>query len=217
MVQDAAGGDRGARSVFARTYLDVVKAYLRVRWRGSLLADRLDDAVQDVFMDCFRAQGALGRVDRDHRAGFRTFLYGVVRNVALRHEERAVKRREAPPSSFSTDAVPAEVDPLSRVWDKAWARALIARAAARQREWAERDGEPGRRRIELLKLRFREGLPIRDIADQWAIDSTQLHGEYRRAREEFKRALREEVAYHNPGAPAAVEKECEDLLALLRG
>jgi len=216
MVQQAAEGDTGAQSIFARTYLDVVKAYLGARWRGSPIRDRLDDAVQDVFMDCFRAEGALGRVERDHRAGFRTFLHGVVRNVALRHEERAGRAREQAPSTFDAERVSDASEPLSRLWDKSWARALLARAGERQKRWAEQDGEAGRRRIELLRLRFREGLPIRDIAEKWGMDPAVIHAEYRRAREEFKDALREEVSFHNPGAPTAIEKECEELLSLLR-
>lgn len=217
MVQEAAGGDHGARSIFARTYLDVVRAYLGARWRGSPLRDRLDDAVQDVFMDCFRAQGALGRADRDLRVGFRTFLYGVVRNIARRHEERVGKKRDRDGvSGFDADAVEAADEPLSRVWDRAWARTILQRAGERQRLWAETDGPPGRRRIALLKLRFGEGVPIREIAKRWDMAADQLHAEYRRAREEFKRALREEVAFHNPDAPRAVEKECERLLGLLQ-
>ncbi len=217
MVQDAAEGDHGARSVFSRTYLDLVRAYLGARWRGSPLLDRLDDAVQDVFMDCFRAQGALGRADRDLRIGFRTFLYGVVRNIARRHEERVGKSRDrAAASGFDAEVLEAADDPLSRVWDRAWARTILQRAGERQRLWAETDGAEGRRRIDLLKLRFGEGLPIRDIAEQWGIAADQLHAEYRRAREEFKRALREEVAFHNPDAPLAAEKECERLLGLLK-
>ena len=218
MIKGAAQGDDDARSVFARTYLDVVKAYLGARWRGRAgVADRVDDAVQDVFMDCFRSQGALGRVDRDHGAGFRTFLYGVVRNVALRYEERAGKQRDgAAPSKFDVDGVEADADPLSRIWDRAWARAILKRAGDRHRLLAEAKGPAGRRRIEVLRLRFTEGLPVREIAKRLDEDPDLIHGEYRRAREEFKRALREEVSFHNPGAPKAVELECERLLGLLQ-
>ncbi len=215
IVGDAAGGDVHARSVFARTYLDVVRAYLGARWRTGELRERIDDAVQDVFMDCFRSEGALGRIDRDRGIGFRTFLYGVVRMVARRHEERAGKRRETAPSGFDAAAVEADADPLSRVWDRAWAQTILKRAGARQKMWAESDGAAGRRRIELLELRFRDGLPIRKIAESWKMDPAVLHSEFRRAREEFKRALREEVAFHNPDAPKAVERECERLLASL--
>lgn len=218
MIKGAAKGDGEARSVFARTYLDVVKAYLGARWRGRAgTIDRIDDAVQDVFMDCFRSQGALGRVDRDHRAGFRTFLYGVVRNVALRYEERASKQRDgAAPSRFELDEVEAGDDPLSRVWDRAWAKTILRRAGERHKIVALADGKAGRRRIEILRLRFSEGLPVREIAKRLGEDAEKIHAEYRRARDEFKRALREEVAFHNPGAPRAIERECERLLGLLQ-
>jgi DNA-directed RNA polymerase specialized sigma24 family protein len=193
----------------------VVRAYLGVRWRGGALRDGIDDAVQDVFMDCFKSEGALGRIDRGRGIGFRTFLYGVVRMVARRHEERAGKKRDTAPSGFDEAAIEADMDPLSCVWDRAWAQTMLKRAGARQRVWAEMDGAAGKRRLDLLRLRFRDGLPIREIAVSWKTDPAKLHAEFRRAREEFKRALREEVAFHSPGAPVAVEKECERLLASL--
>lgn len=93
---------------------------------------------------------------------------------------------------------------------------MLARAGERHRAWAERDGEAGRRRLELLRLRFGEGLPIREIAARWQMDPALLHAEYRKAREEFKQALREEVAFHHPGTPLGIERECETLLGMFR-
>lgn len=175
----------------------------------------LDDAVQDAFVDCFRDDGALGRVDPERNVRFRTFLYGVVRNVALRYEDRIVRRREVQPPSAMTDAVPAGDDNLSKVFDRAWARALVQRARERQAEEAATRGEGARRRVELLELRFGEGLPIRDIAKRWNVDAAVLHRQYRRARQEFQAALEAEVAFHSPGTPAEVRRECRSLLDLL--
>jgi RNA polymerase sigma-70 factor (ECF subfamily) len=71
------------------------------------------------------------------------------------------------------------------------------------------------RRVELLRLRFQEGLPIRDIATRWQTDAAVLHHEYARAREEFRAALLEVVAFYHPGTAAEVERECANLLSLL--
>ena len=39
--------------------------------------------------------------------------------------------------------------------------------------------------------------------------------EYARARQEFREALLEVVAFHHPGPAAEVERECASLVALL--
>ena len=46
------------------------------------------DAVQEVFLDMFRANGALSRFDPERAKSFRSFLFGVAYKVALRQEER---------------------------------------------------------------------------------------------------------------------------------
>ena len=69
------------------------------------------------------------------------------------------------------------------------------------------------RRVELLRLRFSEGLPIREIAARWEEEPERVHYHYKRAREEFKEALREVVRTHDPCC--AVEEECDRLLAAL--
>jgi len=217
VVRGARDGDDQARNLFAETYLDVVRAYLGARWRRNVLQERIDDAVQDVFMDCFKADGALGRVNRDRNVAFRTFLHGVVRNVALRYEERCGNQREKQAAStFEMWDAMAEDERLSRAFDKAWVRGLLSRAAARQETTARQRGETALRRVDLLRLRFGEGLPIREIAERWGEDPARLHHEYAKAREEFKVAMREEIAFQNPLAPPALDWEVEQLLSAFR-
>jgi hypothetical protein len=88
-------------------------------------------------------------------------------------------------------------------------------AVRRQRERAERDGAEAVRRVELLRLRFQEGKPIRDIARLWGLDADHLHHEYAKARKEFQQALMEVVAFHCPGSAEVVERECRELVSLL--
>jgi hypothetical protein len=52
-------------------------------------------------------------------------------------------------------------------------------------------GEDARRRVELLRLRFRDDLSIREIARRWKVEDAWLHHQYGQARKEFERAWRE--------------------------
>ena len=88
-------------------------------------------------------------------------------------------------------------------------------AASKQRSAAEAKGPEALKRVELLWLRFYEGMPIREIARLWDADPTELHREYARARKEFRAALAEVVAFHSPGTAEAVERECLHLLESL--
>ena len=92
----------------------------------------------------------------------------------------------------------------------------MAEAAHLQRQQATESGAEAVRRVELLRLRFEEGLPIRTIAERWGVPAADaLHHAYALARQEFRAALLEVVAFHQPGSPAEVEQEAADLLRAL--
>jgi RNA polymerase sigma-70 factor (ECF subfamily) len=213
MIHGAASGRDADRQAFALRYAPVVRAYLRARWAGTPRVQDVDDAVQDVLLECIRV--ALERVEEGRPGGFRAFLYGVVRNVALMAERRGARRRDAPGAvPFEPDARATDEESLGAAFDRAWALDVIRRARRLQREVAEKDGEDARRRIELLRLRFQEGLPVREIAMRWGGEPARVHREYAKARREFRRALLEVVAFEHPGEPAEVERECARLLDL---
>jgi RNA polymerase sigma-70 factor (ECF subfamily) len=216
VLHDAASGDDAARSDFATRYAPLVRAYLTARWRGTMLIHDLDDAVQDVFVECLRQGGMLERADPARPGGFRAFLYGLVRNIALRVEQDRGRRRthEVLADVRDPEAAAAE-ESLSHVFDRAWAKSIMQEAAARQAQRAARKGDAALRRVELLRLRFHEDLPIRAIAQRWAVDAGVLHHEYARARKEFKAALLDVMAYYHPSSPADAQRECAELLALL--
>jgi RNA polymerase sigma-70 factor (ECF subfamily) len=215
LLRDAAAGGEVPRAEFAARYASAVRAYLAVRWRGSRLIHELDDTVQDVFIECLRQGGLLDRARADRPGGFRAFLYGTVRNVALRTEARRARERGREfAEAIDLDGIPDKDEALSQVFDRAWAKAVVREAAERQSVLAEQRGEAARRRVELLRLRFHEGMPIREIARLWDVDPVVLHHEYARARHEFRSALRDVVAFHHPGAPEAIDQECAQLLAL---
>ena len=91
----------------------------------------------------------------------------------------------------------------------------MQQAAQRQIEQAGESGPDAMRRVELLRLRFHEGLPIREIAKIWNTDAAVLHHEYAQARKEFKQILREVIAFHQPFSPSDVEREYSELLRSL--
>ncbi len=212
VIRGAAEGSTRDREAFARLYLPLARNYLAARWRQSPLQQEIDDAVQEVFVDCFKDDGALERADPG--LSFRSFFYGVIRMVALRHEDRRRRRRRErqPETAFDNEA---DEPSLAAVFDRAWAQSLMEQAAARQRERAERSTEDARRRVELLRLRFEEDLPIRQIAALWGLEAAFVHREYAKARREFHEALRDVVALYHAGAPVQIDAECQRLIGFL--
>ncbi len=209
MIRAAAAGSPADREGLAQRYLGVVRAYLAARWRGSPLRDEIDDATQAVFVECFRQGGVLEVAGAGRVPGFRAFLYGVIRNVARRFEGRPARASGPLPDIAGDDAT------QSRLFDRTWARAIMAEAAQLQRERAEQRGADALQRVELLLLRFEEGLPIRDIALRWSADPAVVHKWYALARKEFRSALLEVIAFHHPGSAAELEEEAASLLKAL--
>jgi hypothetical protein len=72
VIEAAAAGSAAARAEFARCYAPVVRAYLAARWCSSPCLGDLDDAVQEIFLQCFQRDGVLDRADRGR--GFLPFL-----------------------------------------------------------------------------------------------------------------------------------------------
>jgi len=215
LIEAAAAGFREDRDRFGERYGSVVRAYLAARWRSSRLLQEVEDASQDVFLECFKRGGLLEKAERGRPGGFRAFLYGAARHVALRFEERrAADHARRAESDVKLEEIAGAEPDLALEFDRAWARAILKEAKAKQAERAAAAGAGALERVDLLRLRFQEGLPIREIARLRQANPDRLHEEYARAREEFHAALREVVAFHLPGTPGEVERECEELLSL---
>lgn len=211
LIGRAAHGDAGAQSTFGRSYLPLVRTFLTARWRGTPLANEVDDAVQEVFLECFRPQGPLARAEAG-RGDFRGFLYGVVRNVALRLEGRH-RQRGGQPDTVLLDELPDPAAGVSKVFDRSWAMALMREAGERMEQQATDDA--ARQRVALLRLRFGADLPIRTIAERWQQDPDAVHRAYARAREEFRLCLRQVVAFHLVRTEAELDDECRRLFTML--
>lgn len=78
VIRGAAAGNSGDREELARRYVGVVRAYLAARWRGSAILGELGDAVQEVFVECFRREtlrdtAPLAKLPADEQKAFTQF------------------------------------------------------------------------------------------------------------------------------------------------
>ena len=215
LIHAAAEGHSRERELFAERYLGPVRAYLGARWNNQRYRQRIDDAVQDVFCECFRKDGPLSRVTPNVTTSFRAYLYGIVRNVARRIESHDAKHGPSTTGEAALKDVAADEATLTQVFDRAWAGSIMRQASQRHQEIARAAGANEVRRFELLRLRFHEELPIRKIAEQWEMDAAVLHREYQKARQEFRTALLDVVRFNHPGTDAEIEREASALLGLL--
>lgn len=212
VIAGARDGESEARSRFVSTYLPAVRSYFEARWGASRGA--VEDATQDVFLDCFREDGALGRFRAARGGSFRAFLHGIARKVAARYEESRRIESGRVDAGAEPEELAARELRLSRAFDRAWADGLLAAAVVRMDADAVALGEEAVRRVEILRMRFAEDLPIREIAKRWRIEAPRLHREYARAREEFREALLAELRQTNDGH--AADRECAVLLDIVR-
>lgn len=216
IIDGAANGSVEARERFVELYTPALEAYLRKRWQQSTYIDSVDDAVQEVFLECFKHDGILSRAERDRHGGFRAFFYGVVRNTALRFERKHNQdRAHCPTNSLDPDGVHSEDPTLSQVFDKAWARSIVQEAVLLHRERARSFGWRQMLRVEILRLRFEEGLPIREIAQRLHLPSDLAHKEYAKARKAYHEVLKDVVTAHNPSGTGDVDEQCRQVLRLL--
>lgn len=214
LIHESARGDAQAKEALAARYAAPLHAYFAARWKGHPLTVDVDDAAQEVFVRCFGAADELARNASGIAAGFRAFLFGIARNVAREFETRR-ERGTSSTRESALDGLPGREKRASAIFDQAWATEIMRQAKARMIEQAESAGGGALERVELLALRFEEGLPIRDIAARRGQDPALVHRAYARARDEFRQALREVVGLYVEGPAMAVERECEALLGLL--
>ena len=145
LVDRFLGGDRAAFDTLVRRYQDPV--YRFVTW--STDDDDADDVAQDVFVEVYRSLATWRR-----RSTFRTWLYGVARNVCRRHVRRCAARGHVH-GEFDVDDLPGASNPAVRVAESD-ANALLLAAIARL---------PADQRVTLM-LRAWEGLPSeREVPD----------------------------------------------------
>jgi RNA polymerase sigma factor (sigma-70 family) len=216
MIVAAGAGEVAARDRFARAYGSVIRAYLCARWHVPVTHEAVDDGAQEVFIQCFKPGGALQGVDPTGPARFRTYLYAIVRHVADRIERtNGMRRTTQEPSGAGLDDLERSEATLSRVFDRAWVGMITRGAwllmASRIDESAE-----GRDRIQILDLRFKDGLSSGEIAERLALEPGYVYQQLRNAKRDFRAALVEVVGSYHPGATKEeVEARCVELTDLL--
>jgi len=215
MIVAAGAGEHAARARFAQHYDSVIRAYLSARWRLPTTHEAVDDAAQEVFVQCFKPGGALQGVEASGPARFRTYLYAVVRNVADRIERDKGVRRAAQEPSAGLDQLAHDEATLSRVFDRAWVGTITRSAWLLMVSRLSQDAT-GRDRIQVLDLRFRDGLAAGAIAERLKLEPGYVYQQLRNAKRDFRTALVDVVGSQHPGSTKEeVEARCVDLVALL--
>lgn len=219
ILRDAASGDHEARAAFVRRYMPAVRAYLNSRWGGTVLFGYVDDTAQEVFVQFLRPGNLLddGLKRLDSFVSFRAYLRGLVRNVARMTERREYRRLEvqSPSSPFDPDALEAGETRCSVAFDRAWAKGVIAETIV-----VVSGREPGadpdvQRRYELVRLRFRDGLSVQEIADREGTSRFVIYRELEKAGQEFRDAMTEVLRKQAAGSDADIESQRRRILEML--
>lgn len=213
VVLGAAEQNPARRQAFGKQYLPIVRAYLAARWRLPADHERVEDAVQDVFVQCFRPGGALKHVDPIRPGGFRSFLFGVVRHVAIDAERQRYRLSGlAPNGGDNLDATEANEDLPSQVFDREWARMVAEQAFELM---SARGGGVAQRRIAVLRLRYYDGIPPREIAANARMDVRDVYRLLEAGRNQFRATMLEVMAKHHSGeSRSELERRCCELIAL---
>lgn len=216
LILGAATGSPLDRETFSVRYAPAIRAYLAARWRLDVNHDGVLDATQDVMVECFKDGGALSRVDPGCAGGFRAFLYGVVRNVALMAERRLARRREVDPgAAFDIDQVQRDEATLSLVFDRAFARA-VARQARELLARRSIRSPAAELRFRALALQFENCLLPRDVAAALGLPAERVYELLKEARREYRQALLDVVGSLHPDCGREeIEQRCVELMQRL--
>lgn len=122
------------------------------------------------------------REDRKRVGGFRALLCGISRNVAQRVEQRQYAHACKHKTQNSMKFTPAKMS-LSRAIDRAaWTVQLLKAAGVRHPELAAAEGPEAVRRVEMLRQRFRDEKPVREIAMLRQLGPEHLLRKYKKPR-----------------------------------
>lgn len=216
MIVAAGAGDGPSRDTFARIYGRVIRVYLAARWRLPTTHEAVEDGTQEVFVQCFKPGGALDRVEPGGPARFRSYLYAVVKHVADRIERKNRVRATAQEhSGAGLDDIARNEATLSRVFDRAWV-GMITREAWFTMVSRFEEGAAGHDRIQILDLRYQQGLSSGEIATRLGLPADYVYQQLRNAKRDFRAALLDVVgAYHPQASREEIEARCIELVGLL--
>jgi DNA-directed RNA polymerase specialized sigma24 family protein len=217
LILAAASRAPAEQARFTERYAPVIEAYLVSRLGVPSEHEDVREAIQEVFLQCFKQGGALQGVD-PARDGFRAFLYGVTRNVALMAERRRARRRERQPPHSGVFERSTDDATLSHVFDAAWAELVVGEARALVEERATRRGGRAVLRAKALELMYRDDLPPREIAPLLVVEVKEVYKLLETGRMEFRAAVLQVMARYSPEATRPeLERKCVTLLDRLGG
>ena len=167
--------ERAESVLMPRAFPDIYAAYFGFVWRclrGHGVPERqLDDAAQDVFVAVHRR---LSEFRGD--SSVRTWLYGIVRHVAL--NQRRSERRRGGVMSFEVEPESPEPNPHERAQDR--------EAAAFVNDFVATLDEKKR---DVFVLALLEQMTIPEVAETLGVPLNTAYTRLRSVRQDFARAL----------------------------
>jgi RNA polymerase sigma-70 factor (ECF subfamily) len=211
---------RAAIEELCRAYWFPLYAFVR---RQGYDADASSDLVQGLFARLLEHH-ALAAADA-RRGRFRTFLLAACRNyLADRREHDAAQKRGGGQTCLAIDAAdaegryqaePAEVLTPERVYERAWALALLERVlGGLRREYEEEGKGPLFARLEPTLVGGPEAEPYAAIALALGTTEGSVQVNAHRLRRRYRDRVRAEIAA-TVDDPAEVDDEIRDLFAAL--
>jgi RNA polymerase sigma-70 factor (ECF subfamily) len=154
----------------------VYNGHFEFAWRSLRLLgvgpDALDDAVQDVFSAVARQLGGF-----EGRSSLRTWVFGIVQNIASNHRRRRVRKLE-PLDALNDGVVSGEPTPHAHAEGRDTAD-LVVRFCS--------ELEEGRRSVFVLGLL--EGVPAGEIAALLGVPLNTVYSRMHALRQELKARL----------------------------
>lgn len=175
-----------ARREFALRYEKFVRRVLAKRWLGTMFRHDFDDAVQDVFIECFKPGGVIEKADPSRGGSFRSLLYQVAFHVAARFErsrrQQLIREQEGELLSDFPDTDLSGYEAVTReeVTD------LVREALRRMVQHHDPDV---RSRGQLLERHTCDNERINVMADGDPELAKRLHREHSKAKLEWKQFL----------------------------
>lgn len=200
----------GARRAFALRYESFVRRVLAKRWLGTEYGVDFDDAIQDVFVECFKAGGVIEKADPARGASFRTLLFQVTSHVAARFERTRRRDRAHTHDVTPPDDVPA---PDLSGYEAVTREEVSDLVREAHRRMATHHDAVVRERATLLDRHTCRGESILSIAGGDHAAAARLHREHSKAKKEWKAYLVEVVK----GEYRVPEGEAKILVADLLG
>ncbi len=223
VVLQAGGADeevaRAALEVLCNSYWYPIYAFLRRRFRDA--SDQAADLTQGFFYDLLRRKSF--QFADQKRGTFRSFLLKLVQNFCLNELERAKAiKRGGESKPIALDGLSAEerlasepMDLLTpeKLFDRAWAAALISRARNRMRREYVELGKLGEfEALEPTLTEWGHGTGYAELAARLGKSEGAISVSITRFRARFGVVLREEIA-ETVGDPSQVLEELRDLFS----